>query len=382
MEVLRIPPYPITTTWDVPEPNIQYRIEVEDVVDHTIEDTLVTSSSNSQVNYILPRSKVQYDRDFAFRIYDNLDNIVVDSNLTVYRPYVDPNILASTASEINEYKRLEIIARSIIDAYLQNDSGTGEGFYNHKLIIQGVGDGTDYYPVWHNPKKILRVYENNVLVYSGEDLAVAIAAQTPSVASNNVATITTGADHGFSQGDTVTISNVTPESYNGTYTVASVPASNQFSILVTDSSPITGAGSVKRTWPIQFVITPNNSAIMRYTVGEFNRYEARPMALPIGTGDLNYWGYDSVGFPKGYDYTFILDVGYKAVPPDVEQAAMMLIDDLKQGRNDYYRRFVTEYSTDQFDVKFSSSFLRGTGNNIVDKILDGYKGDVIKPGIL
>jgi hypothetical protein len=79
---------------------------------------------------------------------------------------------------------------------------------------------------------------------------------------------------------------------------------------------------------------------------------------------------------------FVLDVGYKAVPPDVEQAAIMLIDDLKCGRNDYYRRFITQYSTDQFDIKFDSSMLTGTGNLIVDRILDGYKGNVIKPGVI
>ena len=36
----------------------------------------------------------------------------------------------------------------------------------------------------------------------------------------------------------------------------------------------------------------------------------------------------------------------------------------------------------QFDIKFAPSMLSGTGNLIVDKILDGYKGAVIKPGVL
>jgi hypothetical protein len=60
----------------------------------------------------------------------------------------------------------------------------------------------------------------------------------------------------------------------------------------------------------------------------------------------------------------------------------MLIDDLKCGRNDYYNRFVTQYSTDQFDIKFSAQMLEGTGNMVVDKILNGYKGSVIKPGLI
>ena len=49
MEILRVPPYPITTTWDVPDANAPYTIYVEDVVDHSIETLAVTSNSNSQV---------------------------------------------------------------------------------------------------------------------------------------------------------------------------------------------------------------------------------------------------------------------------------------------------------------------------------------------
>ncbi len=309
MEILRVPPYPIVTTWDVPDANHAYLIYVEDVVDHSIETHEVTSSSNAQVTYTLPRTKVQFDRDFLFRIYDTdlSGEIVVDSNLTVYRPYVDPNTLGTNATEVAEYKRLEIIARAIMDAYLGNDSANGEGFYNHKLIVQGIGEGTDYFPIWHNPKRILKVYENNTLVYDADD-----------------AEATT----------------------------------------------------------IQFAIAANNSAIVKTITGDFNRFENAPQRLPVAAGDLNYYGRAGTSFPKGYDYTFVLDVGYKAVPPEVEQAAIMLINDLKCGNNDYYKRFVSQYNTDQFNIKFAPEFLGGTGNNIVDKILDGYKGSVIKPGII
>ena len=306
MEVLRVPPYPIVTTWPVPEANTEYTVYVEDLIEHTFETSLLTSNANSEIVFELPRSKVEYDRDFLFRILDSDDLIVTDSNLTVYRPYVDPNTLGKTASEIADYKRWEIIARSIIDSYLQNDSATGEGFYNHKLIVQGIGDGTDYYPIWHNPKRILKVYENNVLVYDID---------------------------------------------------------------------------TKDDWPTQYVIAANNSAIMRLETGAYNRSQQASPAIRYATGDIGPFGGGGVAFPKGYDYTFVLDVGYKAVPPDVEIAATMLIEDLKCGNNDYYKRFITQYKTDQFDIKFAPQFLAGTGNLIVDKILDGYKGNVFKPGI-
>lgn len=381
MEILRVPPYPINTTWDVPNANTAYTVAVEDVVDHSIETSTITSDVNAQITYTLPRTKVQYDRDFAFRVYDSTGEIVVDDNLTVYRPYVNPNILGNTPAEIADYKMWEIVARSIIDAYLQNDSATGEGFYNHKLVVNGVGQGTDYYPMWHNPKRILQVYENNVLVYNGEDVSLTLSNATH---TGSYVTVTTSATHNYAIGDTVVISGMNPDSYNGTYLVTAVPTTTSFTYTNTSTASVTVYGSAIRYWENQFVITQGNSAIMKAQTGTYNRMEQKPLVLPMAYGDVGPYGLVSgnPAFPNGYDYTFILDVGYKAIPPDVEWAAKELIEDLKCDRNPYYKRFVTEYSTDQFDIKYAKAFLGGTGNNIVDKILDGYKGNVIKPGIL
>jgi hypothetical protein len=308
MEVLRVPPYPITTTWAVPDPNTTYTVYVEDLVDHSSETVELISSDNSTIDYILPRSKVQFDRDFLFQALDSTGEIVVDSNLTVYRPYVDPNMLGTTASEIYEYKELEIIARSIIDTYLQEGSGTGGAFYNHKLVIQQVGQGSDYFALWHNTNKVLKVYENNVLVYDVDDTTT--------------------------------------------------------------------------SWPYLYAVTLDNTSIYRVESGTYNRYESGASGIVRAFGDLGFYGGRTVAFPKGYDYIFILDAGYKAIPPDVELATKMLIEDLKCGNNDHYKRFTTQYSTDQFDIRFAPQFLTGTGNNIVDKILSNYKGNLLKPGLL
>ena len=100
MEVLRVPPYPITTQWTVPAANTAYSVYVEDLVDHSAETTTLTSDANKQISYVIPRSKIQYDRDFLFRVTDSSGEIVIDDNLTIYRPYVNPNDLATTAEEI------------------------------------------------------------------------------------------------------------------------------------------------------------------------------------------------------------------------------------------------------------------------------------------
>jgi len=380
MEVLRVPPYPITTKWDVPSANATYSIYVEDLVDHSFETLTLVSDANKQISYVLPRSKVQFDRDFLFQAKDSAGEIVIDENLTVYRPYVNPNDLGTTAQEILEYKNWEIIARSIMDQYMGNAD-----FYNHKLVIVKEGQGGDYFPVWHPINKVLRVYENNVLVYNGEDVSLTIATQTPTISSGTV-TLTTGSAHGFEVGDVVKISTVVPTGYQGTFTVTAVPSTTSFSFANSTTGNITTAGSVIRIWEYEYKTLLDGSAIARVEAnGIYNRSESTPLRLPSASGDLGVYagarnGY--VAFPEGYDYTFVLDAGHKAIPPDVEKAAKILVEELKCGNNDYYKRFVLQYNTDQFDIKFAPQFLEGTGNMLVDKILNNYKGSNFKPSIL
>lgn len=380
MEVLRVPPYPITTTWDVPEPDTDYDIYVEDLVDHSYEITTQTSNGNSQIEYVLPREKVAFDRDFLFRIQDSLTGeILTDSNLTVYRPYIDPNMLGTTATEIAEYKELEIIARKIMDAYMT------DGFYNHKLVIQQVGQGTDYFPTWHETSRVLRAYENGVLVFNGEDEANTAHTVT---SDTDYTYFNTGVDHKLSIGDRVIISGFIPEAYNGVYEVLVIEDPKIFGIQLIDAAVVTDFGTVQKWWQYTYRPTLDNSAIYRYDTLqgpniEYNRLEYNPTRLPVASGDLGFYGRSGYGvaFPKGYDYIFVLDVGYKAIPPEIELATKYLIEDIKCDNNNYWKRFITQYSTDQFDVKFAPQFLEGTGNIIVDKILDNYKSATIRPGI-
>ena len=299
---MRVPPYPLTTKWTLPIPNYEYVVYVEDLVDHSFTETNMFSDENGILIYELPLAQVQYDRQFFIKFYDTEhEHTLYESNLDIVRPYVNPAELGTTASEIEEYKTYELLARSIIDTVVD------DGFYNHKQVIQAVGQGSDYFPLWVACYKVLRVYENNVLVFDVD----------------------------------------TPEEniYN-------------------------------------YVITLDNTAIQRVVVDPYNRSEVAPANLPVARGDLGYYGYQTVAFPQGYDYTMIVDTGYKAVPPDVEKAAKILISDIKCGKLDYYQRFITAYNTDQYRIQFDKSMFAGTGNLIVDKILDKYTNNIVKPGIL
>lgn len=304
MQVLRVPPYPLTTTWKLPIASYQYNVYVEDLVDHSVEESVMTSDADGVLVYELPIAKVNFDRKFLIRFYDSEhEHILYEENLDIIRPYVNPYTYGgTTASEIAEYERLELFARSIID------SSITDGFYNEKHIVQGIGQGNDYYSIWEPVNKVLKVYENNVLVYD---------ADTPELNA------------------------------------------------------------------IDYRLTLDRSAIERVVTDVYNRVEQGLMSTLPAYGDLAHYGPERyVDFPKGYDYSFVLDVGYKTVPADIELATKLLMEDISCGKLDYYSRYVASYNTDQFRVQFDKKMLEGTGNMIVDKILDKYTLTITKPGIL
>ena len=382
MEVLRVPPYPLTTTWNLPDNNYDYTVYVEDLVDHSFEITNITSSSSGVVTYVLPAAKVQFDRQFLIRFYDaEYEHIILESNLDIVRPYVDPSSLAvsGTASEIADYKMWEMVARSLIDTY------TGIGFYNHKSILQVQGNGLDYMPVWRDANRVLKVYDNNVLVFDGQDVAIHVADfydEDPT--SNANLGLVLDSPHGFVVGDSVEV-KLPEENIDGIYAVTEVIDTEtiRINLALSSVSGLSGIGeTVKRVWANNFRITLDNSAIVKEFTGQTDIISVNYPRMPISRGDYIYDEQPYGTFTNGHDYLFVLDEGFRAIPPDVEKATAMLIHDLKCGNLDYYKKYVTSYNTDQFRIQFDKKMLEGTGNLVVDKILDKYMKSITKVGVL
>jgi hypothetical protein len=320
MEALRLPPYPILVTYTVAEPNTDHIVEIKDKDrNDVLAEYEVESSADAKVSIELSGDFTKYDDSYYLVIYQDSvdqDSIVVEDNLEVKRPYVNPNKLGTTASEVAEYAQHERIARAIIDSI------TG-GFYYKVEWLDKTGQGTDYLPIWDRTYKILKAYENSELVYD-----------------------------------------------------------------TTLESPVLGE------WVYE--LTKDKTAIMKNTetaglIG--NRSEQKGMNLHVAPSDsFNVYDTDysenaytfstGAAFPEGWDYLFLLETGYKVVPHDIYEATLMLIEDIKCGKIDYYKRYVTSYNTEQFRVQFDKTVLDGTGNMLVDKILDKYKQSITRIGIL
>jgi hypothetical protein len=154
LEILRIPSYQPEINLVVGSPLADYEYTVVDLADSSNTVGTVASNTDSEVTVPLPPG---YDGSYSILV-DNQE-IFVD----IVRPYVDPTTKGETASEIAEYRKHEELARAIIDSVVD------EGFYYKKKIIETTGLGSDYIPLWINAVKVLKLYENNVLMYDSEN---------------------------------------------------------------------------------------------------------------------------------------------------------------------------------------------------------------------
>ena len=324
MIVLRKPPYDSFVSYTV-EPSTSYRVVIKDYDrNDTVYDDTVQVGPNGILSISWTGLYGEEETYYDFRRYDETyhlevtaeNEIVVEDNITVERPYIDPATLGETASDIATATYNERLARAIIDS-------VAGGFYFKTTWLETTGQGTDYIPVWEKAYRILKVYENAELVYDSS---------------------------------------------------LEIPAIGEWN----------------------YVITKDKTAITKdpnYAILEFNRAESAPVGLNMASSDsISMFDTSDSGntlalksgvlFNNKADYLMHLETGYKVVPHDIQDATAMLINDIACGKLEYFKRYITDYSTDQFKIKIDSAALSGTGNILVDKILDKYITDVKKPGIL
>jgi hypothetical protein len=334
MQILRLPPYPLTISYDVPLPNTDYILVINESTRNVndITETIVSTSA-SKLEYTLPDQFNSYDESYYLAIFEAVystgsenpepGDIVVEDNLEIMRPYVNPTTLArtngsGTATEINEYIKYEALARAIIDSIVPG------GFYYERSWYEVNGNGTDYLAIWDRVYKILKAYENNELVWDSTQDPQALFEWSYLLTKDKTAII------------------------------------KEWNQQMTDSY-VRAVGTPKG------VPLGESDSIYLYDT------EDSPVTLAVAAG---------VTFPITFNYLFSLETGYKVVPYDIQDAITMVIDDIKCGRMEYHKRYILDYSTDQYKIKIDKSALAGTGNILVDRILEKYITNFGTPGVL
>ena len=113
-------------------------------------------------------------------------------------------------------------------------------------------------------------------------MVATIAASNGAVRAANVVTITTTSPHGLGTGQSVTIAGVSDSSFNGTFTIASVPSTTTFTYAQTGSNATSGGGTVSANtvkWFVGDVEGGNATSGMISTTGLYTA----PATLPPAT---------------------------------------------------------------------------------------------------
>lgn len=321
MNILRLPPYPLTASYDVPDASTSYIVHIkESDRDALLFEETIESTALSKLVIELSSYFYKYDDSYHLSIYEEIDgelgDIVVEDNLNIERPYIDPSTLGTTGSEIAKYAEYESLARAIIDAI------TG-GFYYYTDWLETTGQGTDYLPLWDRTYKLLKVYENAQLVWDSSEDPAALGYWNYLITKDKTS-------------------------------------------ITKDPVMVTGAENRSESQPVGLNMAPSDSIAMFDT-------EDSPYTFALKVGSV---------FPNGWDYLISYEGGYRVVPYDIQDATRLLIEDIKCGKLEYFKRYITSYSTDQFRMQIDKSAFNGTGNILVDKILEKYLTDVVKPGVL
>jgi len=91
--------------------------------------------------------------------------------------------------------------------------------------------------------------------------------------------------------------------------------------------------------------------------------------------------YLDIDFAEGYEYVIDGEFGWKVIPQDIQEAAELLIQDMKSDNLRYVNKYIESFDNEDFKIKFSPGIKTDTGNRIVDKILEKYRNE-IRIGVL
>ncbi|NBR23223.1 MAG: hypothetical protein EBU08_05480 [Micrococcales bacterium] len=78
-------------------------------------------------------------------------------------------------------------------------------------------------------------------------------------------------------------------------------------------------------------------------------------------------------FKDGKRYTVTGVIGWQYVPQDIRTATVMLVSDILSGDYQWRNKYLDKINLSEITFQLNSSAFLGTGNSIVDSILDAYK---------
>jgi hypothetical protein len=318
MNILRQPPFPLEVSYSDLEVSTDYILEIYD--DHTnlIISEVVPSNASGEIDYELPSGFEKFDEKYSLYVYTMDLDDLPDQAVVIDNLYIYRPYINPLTLTDDVCTEEEYIDLERTARQII-DTLVG-GFYYYNSEVEASGLGADFLPLPKRSNRINQVYQNNVKVYDRIDPIV------------------------------------------GQYT---------------------------------YILTPDKTALTISISGEYNRSESKSVSLPTVVSDSFTFYEDTIRtrktfpvnagnpiFPKDWDYVVYGEFGWPVVPQDIKDATRMLIEDLRCGKLTYINKYIAEYETDQFKVKYSDMSLKGSGNLLVDKILQNYSIPIYRLGVL
>lgn len=336
MEITRLQPFPLVASHPGLNANSDYVALVYDDHYQLLSTLETTTDADGLWEQTLPEYYQKYDDEYRLEIYEKagenvdsspiLGDLVMVDTMTIMRPYVDPDNLAETIDDIEEAKMYEGMARAIINSI------TG-GFMYKRETVETVGFGADFLAIPFRLNKIIKVYENDVLVYDAE-----------------------------------------PTDPNWTNVIDFMIAPDKGAITMR----LDGTGYNRlQSKPVSMRRGASDS-FTKYNTNDSPNFQD----MPYDAKNFSYQMGGSPMFPSGYDYVVIVEVGWPIIPQDIKQATTLIINDLKCNNIPYINSYIQEFNSDQFNLKFERGVFKDTGNRIADKILSAYVRPIYRLGVL
>jgi hypothetical protein len=119
---------------------------------------------------------------------------------------------------------------------------------------------------------------------------------------------------------------------------------------------------------LDYAIEPSISKYRIKAIIEDNEYERGLLESP----DFSVLPYDGI-FEKDVQYRIVGIFGYAYIPPDIEQATALLVEDYLCADASVRNKNISKLSNDSYDITYATSAAQGSGNLIVDAILARYR---------
>ena len=129
------------------------------------------------------------------------------------------------------------------------------------------------------------------------------------------------------------------------------------------------------TFGYPVVITDSKQGIRIQAEMNLMEYSSEYTASNYTTQANYVRGYPTVRLPafkQGWNYKIEGQFGFTSVPSEIRECAIMLINDYLCSDAAWRRKYITNIQTSDWKVEFNSQAIKGTGNAVVDRILDGF----------